>query len=108
MGNSLCVQFGSNFSSEQSHKISIFGNCQTFLGFTCVNYLDDFAGAGDANSAGPAFEYLGILLAHCGFEESRKKATPPSTRMVFLGVIIDSVKSTLEVLEERLSGSQNL
>ena len=79
-------------------------------GFTCVNYLDDFAGAGDANSAGPAFEYLGILLAHCGFEESRKKPPhpAPTTRMVFLGVIIDSVKSTLEVSEERLRELESL
>ena len=30
VGNSLCVQFGSNFSSEQTHKISIFGYCRTF------------------------------------------------------------------------------
>ena len=77
-------------------------------GFTFVNYLDDFAGAGVANSAEPAIEYLGILLAHCGFEESREKATPPSTRMIFLGVIIDSVTSTLEVTEEKLRELESL
>ena len=48
------------------------------------------------------FIELGQLLESCGIEESKQKACPPSTRMIFIGVRFDSEKLTLSVTQERL------
>ena len=67
-----------------------------------LNYLDDFAGAGDPARAHKSFIELGQLLESCGIEESKQKAYPPSTRMTFIGVLFDSEELTLSVTPERL------
>jgi hypothetical protein len=71
-------------------------------GFALVNYLDDFAGGEKVDAAVVAFEQLGQLLEACGLEESVEKALVPCTRMVFIGVLHDTVTLTLEVTPERL------
>lgn len=71
-------------------------------GFSAVNYQDDFGGAETPDLADLAFEYLGQLLKDCGLIEAIKKACPPSTRMIFLGILLDTLKMTLEVTPERL------
>ncbi len=42
------------------------------------------------------------MLERCGIEEAKNKACPPSTKMVFIGVLFDTVKLTLEITPERL------
>ena len=74
----------------------------TVNGFRVVNYLDDFAGAETVNKAAGAYEFLGKVLSDFGLKESEEKAREPSTRMSFLGVQFDTVRSTLEVTEDRL------
>lgn len=71
-------------------------------GFYILNYLDDFAGAEKPEKSQNAFEFLGAVLENCGLKESIAKAAPPSTRMVFLGVLFDTETLTLEVPEFRL------
>ena len=73
-----------------------------------VGYLDDFASADVAERAWLAFEKARVLLEACGLEESAKKAWPPSTRMPFLGLVIDTVRLTLEVPEEKLEELKKL
>lgn len=81
--------------------------CQ-MLHIAILNYLDDFAGADKPELAPKSFVELGKLLVSCGIEESKEKACPPSTRMVFIGVLFDSEELTLSVTPERLLEIQEL
>ena len=72
------------------------------------NYLDDLGGAEVPNLAEESFRKMGDLLIDLNIEESVNKVCGPSTRMVFLGNIIDTIKMTLELDENRLSELQNL
>ena len=45
---------------------------------------------------------LGNLFVSCGIEESKEKACPPSTKMVFIGVLFDTHDLTLSVTAERV------
>ena len=39
----------------------------------------------------------------CGIEESMEKATPPSTKMVLIGIVFDTDNVTISIDENRLS-----
>ena len=71
-------------------------------GYSAVNYIDDLGGVDSTSKAELAFEELGNILAEIRILESVQKATPPSTRMVFLGIVLDSIKQTLSIDSERL------
>ena len=66
------------------------------------NYLDDFIGVAPPSTAVSAFNDLGDLLSSLGLVESTDKASPPSTRLVCLGVELDTNAPTLSVGCERL------
>ncbi len=72
-------------------------------GHRIVNYLDDLAGASEPPSAEVAFCELGELLSDSGLEESPEKAASPSTRMVFLGIELDTVEQTLQITPGRMA-----
>ena len=74
----------------------------------CENYLDDLGGAKIPDWADEAFRKMGDLLVELQVEESLSKSCGPSTRMLFLGIIIDTKKMTLELDENRLYELQNL
>ncbi|CAC5422080.1 unnamed protein product [Mytilus coruscus] len=63
-----------------------------------LNYLDDLAGCDAQEKAFDAYAILGEVLDNCGLEESVEKATPPSTSMVFLGILFDT-KKLRDILE---------
>ena len=48
--------------------------------------MDDIAGAENGEKAWAAFNHLGQLLSDLGIVESEKKASLPSTKMLFLGI----------------------
>jgi hypothetical protein len=73
------------------------------FGFCTLNYLDDFGGAENKEDAFFAFSLLRSLLFKSGIEEAFDKACPPSEIMVFLGVLFNSRKMTMEVTEKRLA-----
>ena len=75
--------------------------CQ-MLCIAIVNYLDDFAGADKPELALKSFQELGNLIVSCGIEESKEKACPASTKMVFIGVLFDTDDLTLSVTAERV------
>ena len=64
----------------------------------CVNYIDDLGGV-EASHADTlvAFQDRKNLFNSLGLESSPEKDCPPSTRMVFFGLIYDTVTMTLEV-----------
>ena len=59
-------------------------------------------GADVEEMAQGAFEFLGELLWYLRFTESGCKAGLPATRMVFLGILIDTVEVVMEVTPERV------
>ena len=71
-------------------------------GYSSVNYIDDLGGVDTPDNALPAFEELGKILSEIGILESVNKASPPSTKMTFLGIQLDSVSQTLNIDEERM------
>ena len=72
------------------------------LQIAVLNYLDDFAGAGKPELASKAYEELGNLLKSCGIEESKDKACPPSTKMVFIRVLFNTEDIILSVTPDRV------
>ena len=77
-------------------------------GVDCKNYLDDLRGAEVPDLSNDAFKKMGNLLTSLKIEESVSKACKPSTGMIFLGIIIDTVKMTLELDINRLQEINNL
>ena len=69
--------------------------------YNAMVYMDDFAGAEVGEKAKSAFDDMGRLLADLGIVESRKKAFPPSTQMLFLGVEFDTIAMCMRVGEEK-------
>ena len=61
--------------------------------FNVVNYSDDLGGCeSDKARATESFAQLKWLLEDVGLQESVKKAESPSTEMVYLGVMFNTVK----------------
>ena len=75
--------------------------------YNAMVYIDDFAGAEQGTKAWDAFNDLGKLLVDLGIVESTKKALPPSTQMVFLGVEFDTVDMTMRVGKDKCSEVKN-
>ena len=69
----------------------------------CINYIDDFGGACAPNQAHHAFQTLQSLLSELGLMDSPKKESLPVTRLVFYGLLYDTVKMTVRVPEDKLS-----
>ena len=75
----------------------------------CVNYIDDFGGVESSHdNALAAFQELETLFNCLGLESSPEKDCPPLTRMVFLGLIYDTVTMTLEAPDDKLSRASAL
>ena len=73
------------------------------FGYLCINYTDDFSGACAPNQAHHAFQTLKSLLSELGLVDSPEEESLPATRMVFLGLLYDTVKMTVHVPEDKLS-----
>ena len=72
------------------------------IGVCILNYLDDLASADTVEKASFSFNTLRAILNKCGIEEAKNKACPPSTVMIFIGILFNTVKMTIEVTPERL------
>ena len=68
-----------------------------------VVYLDDFLVIGESREAcQAAFDALLSLLRNLGFRINWSKVVHPTQRLVFLGVLIDTVRCTLSLPEDKL------
>ena len=72
-------------------------------GYSTVNYTDDLGGVNTPDKASIAFGELGKILVEIEILELVGKATPPSTKMIFLGIQLDSVSQTLSIDTDRVS-----
>ena len=71
-------------------------------GICGVNYINDIGWVASPTEAQQQFDDVGSLLQELGILESAAKASPPSTKMLFLGIQLDSIKQTMEIDAERL------
>ena len=72
-------------------------------GYSAVNYIDDLGGVDTPDKASLAFDELGKILSEISILELVNKATPPSMKMLFLGIQLDSVSQTLSIDMARVS-----
>ena len=70
--------------------------------------LDDFIEVSSPSEANSSFNDLGSLLKELGLEENLPKAKPPTTRLVVLGILVDTVDMTLSVDPARMVEIQDL
>ena len=76
-------------------------------GCFALSYLDDFMGISTPHDADRQFELSGSLLQALGLQESSQKVCPPSTQMICLGVLFDTVNLTMSVTPARLRELQD-
>ena len=82
---------------------------QSVFNHACINYIDDFGGVKTTfEEASHAFCALEHLFNELGLESSPSKDCSPSTRMVFLGLIYDTVKMSIEVPPDKLHNTFDL
>ena len=77
-------------------------------GFGLVAYLDDMGSAEVWEHAQDCFIALKETLRSMGAVEAEHKSVSPSTKMIFLGVLFDTEKLTLEVSRERVDECMNM
>ena len=92
---------GQRVASAILYIFQLIGKSKFNEAYNAMVYIDDFAGAEVGHKAWEAFNDLGDLLLDLGIKESKKKALPPSTKMVFLGVEFDTLAMCMRVGEQK-------
>ena len=72
-------------------------------GYAGTNYLDDLAAAELQDLVDQAYQILSDILQEAGAREALDKAVVPSTRILFVGILIDTILLRLEIDQERLA-----
>ena len=82
-------------------------NAITFLhhlqGYFSTNYVDDFGGCDTPQNAPSAYHDLELLFHLLGLESAGDKDCPPSTLMIFLGILFNTLAMTMSIPAEKLS-----
>ena len=76
--------------------------------FNSLNYSDDLGGAELGIRSWLSFYMMGALLEKLGLEESTKKASPPSTDMIYLSVRFNTITQQKSVPPEKLAELQDI
>ena len=71
-------------------------------GHCVIDYIDDYLGLGIPDVAFRSYQFLIGLMNRLGLMISKKKLVEPGTRVVCLGVLIDSVEGIISIPEEKL------
>lgn len=99
------LPFGAAASVEVFHRLSqSIKRMMQRRGFRNIgSYLDDFAVAAETEIAcQQALDTLLHLLRRLGFSINWSKVAPPCTRLVYLGVMIDTNSGLLELPKDKL------
>ena len=74
----------------------------------CLHYLDDFLifGSGGSNDCGVALQRALQICAYLGVPIAQKKTEGPATKLVFLGIEIDTVEGVMRLPSEKLQRLQ--
>ena len=98
------------------HGSQIFQRCTDAIryimadhGFpTLWNYIDDLIYTGLPSQIHKSFAFLQQLLQDLGLQISAKKLVAPSTSVVCLGILIDTVSRTISIPQDKLQEIANL
>ena len=71
-------------------------------GYCVINYIDDFVGYGTPDVARRSYDCLRSVIERLGLTISQKKLVAPTTSAVCLGVLIDTIKGTVAIPEEKM------
>ena len=66
------------------------------------NYIDDLIYTGLPSDIQSSFKFLKELLLELGLDISLKKLVPPSTSVVCLGILVDSITKTVSIPADKL------
>ena len=66
------------------------------------NYIDDLIYTRLPSDIHSSFKFLKELLAELGLDNSLKKLVPPSTSVVCLGILVDSITKTVSIPADKL------
>ena len=118
----LGLQFQDQYFLDQSvafgfrHGSLIFQRCTDAIrhimkenGFPHLfNYIDDLIYTGLPSDIHSSFQFLKDLLLELGLDISVKKLVPPSTSVVCLGILVDSLTRTVAIPIDKLSEIRQL
>ena len=76
------------------------------LQYFLLNYVDDFLGAEHRDIIWAAYTHLTELLAKLKVDTAPEKIVPPTTRIEFLGITLDSQTMTMEIPTEKIKETQ--
>ena len=97
------LPFGSRHGSQMfqrcSDAVRYIMKCQNY---DVINYCDDFLGFGTPTTAKRSFDALYDAMQKLGLSTSKKKLVYPGTQAVCLGVLVDTVKGTVSIPDEKL------
>ena len=100
--SALC--FGSRFAPGIFHRLSMaVMRMMHHRGYQCVCYLDDFLIITESKEEGTrGLTELLTLLRGLGFAIAWDKVVPPTRRLTFLGIDIDTVTMTLAIPQHKV------
>ena len=73
-----------------------------------VNYIDDLIYCGLPSNIGSSYQFLLDLLQELGLDISAKKLCPPSTKVICLGIMFDTVNRSISILDNKLQEMSNI
>ena len=100
------LPFGGRRSPEIFHRLTqAVKRIMSRKGYNAiVVYLDDFLIIGESREAcQAAFDALLALLQNLGFSISWRKVVPPTQRLVFLGIFLDTVECSMTLPADKLN-----
>ena len=94
-------RLGSNFFQKISDSVRFIMNKNGFPGLH--NYIDDHISCELPANIHKPYQFLITLLQDLGLAISEKKLCPPSTKVVCLGILFDTVTRTMPIPPEKMS-----
>ena len=73
-----------------------------------INYIDDLIYIALPSKIHESYEFLLSLLQDLGLEVNQKKLVPPSTEVVCLGILINTINKTISIPPEKLQEIKNM
>ena len=106
----ICPSFGGRGSAAAQQRVSrAVCHLMTEAGFPTLAYVDDFGGClPDFHTAMSAFAHFEHLTSTLGLSLAPEKSTFPTTRLEWLGFMIDSVAMEITVPQQKLDEVLNL
>ena len=93
-------RFGAYFFSKISDSVRFIMNKN---GHNVIsNYIDDLIYCGLPSTISTSYQFLLDLLQDLGLDISHKKLCPPSTKVVCLGILFDTIQRTISIPDSKL------